>query len=144
MDFSHWWSICNNFTWTCFNLWQEYLCLICNGRESERERKRERKLPHRGKLRQGKVSSFFQILSLFSYEIFSWIKLFIPDEELSLPKSLPNKNFFWRYVKTFINESPFIVVIVFEKRKKGKYQGDRFSFHYEETLTLTKIESCEN
>ena len=25
------------------------------------------------------------------------------------------------YVKTFINESPFIVVIVFEKRKKGKY-----------------------
>ena len=30
------------------------------------------------------------------------------------------------------------------KEEKDKYQGDRFSFHYEETLTLTKIESCEN
>ena len=37
----------------------------------EGERERERKLPHRGKLRQGKVWSFFEILSLFSYEIFS-------------------------------------------------------------------------
>ena len=31
-----------------------------------------------------------------------------------------------------------------EKEGKDKYQGDRFLFHYEETLTLTKIESCEN
>ena len=30
------------------------------------------------------------------------------------------------------------------KEEKDKYQGDRFSFHYEETLTLTKIESREN
>ena len=30
------------------------------------------------------------------------------------------------------------------KEEKDKYQGDRFSFHYEETLTLTKIKPCEN
>ena len=42
MGFSYWWSICNNFTWTYFNLWQEYLCLICHVRESARERKKER------------------------------------------------------------------------------------------------------
>ena len=31
-----------------------------------------------------------------------------------------------------------------QKRGKGKYQGDKFSFHCEETLTLTEIESCGN
>ena len=30
------------------------------------------------------------------------------------------------------------------KGEKGKYQGDKFSFHCEETLTLTEIESREN
>ena len=39
--------------------------------QGERERERERELPHRRKLQQGKVWSFFEILSLFSYEIFS-------------------------------------------------------------------------
>ena len=65
-----------------------------SGRERDTERDRERKLPHQGKLRQGKVSSFFEILSLFPYEMFSSIKLFITEEQLSLPKSLPNKYFF--------------------------------------------------
>ena len=52
----------------------------------------DRNLPHRGKLRQGKVLSFFEILPLFPYEMFSWMKFFIPDEKLSLPKRLPNKH----------------------------------------------------
>ena len=30
------------------------------------------------------------------------------------------------------------------KGEKGKYQGDKFSFHCEETLKLTKNESREN
>ena len=74
MDFSYWWSISNNFTWISFNLWQEYLCLICNGRESGREREREREreeITSWRKTSTGKVLSFFEILSLFAYEIFS-------------------------------------------------------------------------
>ena len=31
-----------------------------------------------------------------------------------------------------------------QKGGKEKYQGDKLSFHCEETLTLTKIESREN
>ena len=30
------------------------------------------------------------------------------------------------------------------KGENGKYQGDKFSFHFEETLTLTKIVLREN
>ena len=114
MDFSQWCSICSNFTRTCFNLWQGYLCLICNGRESGRERDREKE---RERERE-REREFFEILSLFCYEMFSWVKIFIPDEKISLPKSLPNKQFFWRYVKTFINDFPFILGIVFAKRRK--------------------------
>ena len=133
MGFSYWWSICNNFTWTYFNLWQEYLCLICNVRESARERKKERERDthterdrqterkrerQRRRQRQrkeitssrrtstGKVLSFLEILSLFPYEMFPWIKLFIPDEKLFLPKILPNKHFFGRYLKAFKNDFP--------------------------------------
>ena len=40
-------------------------------REREREREREEITSSRGKLRQGKVSRFFEILSLFPYEMFS-------------------------------------------------------------------------
>ena len=53
-----------NFTRTCFHLSQDYLCLICNGRETEREsvwdrkRERERKLSHWRKLLQGRFRHF--------------------------------------------------------------------------------------
>ena len=40
-------------------------------RERKREREREEITSSRGKLRQGKVSRFFEILSLFPYEMFS-------------------------------------------------------------------------
>ena len=40
-------------------------------REREKEREREEITSSRGKLRQGKVSRFFEILSLFPYEMFS-------------------------------------------------------------------------
>ena len=40
-------------------------------REREIEREREKITSSRVKLRQGKVSRFFEILSLFPYEIFS-------------------------------------------------------------------------
>ena len=71
-----------NFTRTCFHLSQNYLCLICNGRKTERECMRERKLPHWRKPLQGKFwRFFFKISSLFLYEMFSWPKLFIPDEK---------------------------------------------------------------
>ena len=46
-------------------------------RESDREKKRKKEREReeitssRGKLRQGKVSRFFEILSLFPYEMFS-------------------------------------------------------------------------
>ena len=33
--------------------------------------------------------------------------------------------------------------LLLRKGEKGKYHGDKFSFHCEETLTLTKIESGE-
>ena len=36
--------------------------------ERKIERDRERKLPHQGNIRQGKVPSLFEILSLFPYE----------------------------------------------------------------------------
>ena len=36
---------------------------------------KERKLPNWGKLFQGKVAMFFEILSLFPYKIFSWLRL---------------------------------------------------------------------
>ena len=38
----------------------------------------------------------------------------------------------------------FVFQTIFAKKKKGKYQGDKFSFHFEETLTLAKTESPEN
>ena len=39
---------------------------------------------------------FFNISSLFLYELFSWPKSFILDEKISLPKSLPTKHVFRR------------------------------------------------
>ena len=99
MDFSYWWSISNNFTWISFNLWQEYLCLICNGRESGRGRQRGNYLIEENFNRK----SFEFIWDIVAFSLWNVFlnKIFIPDEKLSLPKSLPNKHFFWRYLKTF-------------------------------------------
>ena len=43
----------------------------------------------------------------------------------------------------FYITSRLIEKLLLRKGEKGKYHGDKFSFHCEETLTLTKIESGE-
>ena len=83
-----------NFTQTCFLLSQDYLCLICNGRETERERvcekekERERKLPHWRKLLQGKFWRFF---SRFCH--FFPMKCFPDQNYLSPTKKYPCQKF---------------------------------------------------
>ena len=69
MGFSHWWSISKNFTWTCFNLWQECLCLICNGRESSKERERGNYLIEENFDRE-KFRVFFRFCHFFAMKCF--------------------------------------------------------------------------
>ena len=83
-----------NFTRTCFHLSQDYLCLICNGRETEREsvwereRERERKLPHWRKLLQGKFLRFF-----LRFRHFFPMKCFPDQNYLSPTKKYPCQKF---------------------------------------------------
>ena len=102
-----------NFSRTSFHLLQDYLCFICNGRETERECVTERKKERGNYLIEENffreiLKVFFKILSLFPYEMFFWPKLFIPDERISLPKILPNKHDLRRHIdlckKSFKND----------------------------------------
>ena len=83
MDFSQWCSICSNFTRTCFNLWQGYLCLICNGRESGRERDREKE---RERERE-KEGVFWDFVAFLLWNVFL-SKTFYPRR-----KNLPAQKF---------------------------------------------------
>ena len=68
-----------------------------------------------------------------------------PDK---LSQSCPNHkisiNIFLVIFKQNLLYSRLFEELFLRKGKKGKYQGDKFSFHCEETLTLTEIESHEN
>ena len=99
MDIFYWWSI---FYWwlliscelvfTFHKITYAWFAMAERLRESvcEREKDRDRKLPHWRKLLQGKFwRFFFKISSLFPYEMFSWPKLFIPDEKIFCWKFCP-------------------------------------------------------
>ena len=86
---------------------------------------------------------------LWSFLIFPCWKVF--PEEASPEKvfqSCPNDkisiNIFTVILKQNLLHSRLFEESFSRKGEKGKYQGDKFSFYCEETLTLTEIESREN
>ena len=74
-------------------------------RETERQREGEREeiTSSRKNLLGKNFEFFFEIMSLFPCEMFSWISFFIPVKKLSLPKRLPN-TFYDDMQKTFKND----------------------------------------
>ena len=103
MDFSYWWSICTNFTWTYFNFWQEYLCLICNGREreraierkreTERERERKRERERGNYLIKGKTSAGKSFEVFWDFVAFSLWNVFLNKTFYPRRKTHPAEKF---------------------------------------------------
>ena len=91
MDFSHWWSICNSFTWTCFNLWQQYLCLICNGRENVWEREREREREETTSSRKTSTGKSFEFF--WDFVTFSLWNVFLNKTFCPWQRTLPAEKF---------------------------------------------------
>ena len=107
--FFYWWSIFywwllisrelvfifHKITYAWFAMAERRRERVC---EREKEREREEIISLK-KTSSGKIFKvFFKISSLFPYEMFSWPKLFIPDEKISLPKILSNKHDFRRHI----------------------------------------------
>ena len=77
---------------------------------------------------------------LWNFLIFTRRKVF--SDKISPNKvcqNCPNDKILWITCRKLKDYELFSL-----KEEKGKYQGDRFSFHYKETLTVTKNESREN
>ena len=93
----HFLLMVTNFTQTCFHLLQDYLYLICNGRETERERERvcvwERER-EREEITSLKKTSSGKILKIFSrFCHFFPMKCFPDQNYLSPTKKYPCQKF---------------------------------------------------
>ena len=89
----HFLLMVTNFTQTCFLLSQDYLCLICNGREMERESVCEKE-KEREEITSLKKTSSGKILKIFSrFCHFFPMKCFPDQNYLSPTKKYPCQKF---------------------------------------------------
>ena len=91
-----------------------------------------------GKIPSGK-SDEIEISSFFPFEKFSPTKL-SPIRYFKVAQTMKYQSIF---KQNLLYSRPFKELFS-RKGEKSKYQGDKFSFLCEETLTLTEIESRKN